>query len=187
MVAIRLSIALGLLLDARDKVIGTMFLPALVLAVALDVADGTVARRLGTASLQLRRADSFADMVLFYSIVIAAWLTHDDLLRPYLPIIALVVILQIIASAVPVIKYKAFSAYHTWCSRVAGALLFLAAIQLFLFASAGPLLMFALLAVCISCLESVAITLSLPMATSDVPGIRHALRIRHLHMNHTSS
>ena len=55
---IRLSIAFAIQLDARDYAIGTILLAELVIAVTLDLADGMVARRLGSASFSLRRADS---------------------------------------------------------------------------------------------------------------------------------
>jgi CDP-diacylglycerol--glycerol-3-phosphate 3-phosphatidyltransferase len=177
LVTIRFSIALALLLDGLDGAIGALFVPALVLAVTLDVADGMVARRLGTASLHIRRADSFTDVALFYSVVIAAWLTSGDLITPFFGVLAAVIVLQVAATAVPAVKYRSLPAYHTWTSRFAGALLFLSAVQLFLFRTAGLLLLVALLAVCLSCLESVAITVLLAEPTADVPGVCHALRL----------
>lgn len=181
MVAIRLLIALAILIDALDGSTGNLFVPALILGVALDLADGMVARKLGAASLPLRRADSFTDIVFFYSVISAAWLVYSELIKPFYGMIILVVVLQVTTITIALIKYRAVPAYHTWCSRFAGVLLFLASLQLFVFQSAGILLLIALLTVCLSCIESICITLLLDKPTSDIPGVLHAVNLRYEH------
>lgn len=178
MVAIRFLISLALFLDALDGTISSMFLPGFILAIAFDVADGMVARRLGVASLLLRRADSFADAVLIYSVAIAAWLVHRDLIRPFIGVIVLMILLQLTAVAIAGIKYRALPPYHTWSFRFAGVVLFLAVLQLFIFEDAGLLLLIGLVIACLSCLENIAITLILSKPAADVQGVWYALKLR---------
>jgi CDP-diacylglycerol--glycerol-3-phosphate 3-phosphatidyltransferase len=178
MVVARILIAIALFLDALNGAISSWFMPAFILAVALDVADGMTARRLNVASMQLRRADSFADAFLIYSVAIAAWLVYGDLIQPFISVIILMVILQIAAVAIAAIKYRSLPAYHTWSFRFSGFLMFLAAMQLFILQSAGILMLIAFVIASLSCLENIAITLILPKPTSDVPGVWYAISLR---------
>ena len=178
MIGVRFVIALVLILDALDRGLGPLFFPAIIIAMLLDVGDGMLARRLGVASLALRRADSFVDITFFYAVALAAWLAYADLLQPFLPLIALLVLLQLANAALALIKFHALAPYHTSASRFSGILMGLAAAQLFVLGQVGFLLAMALLVSCLSCLECIAITLTLPRLTADVPGFRHALRLR---------
>jgi phosphatidylglycerophosphate synthase len=59
LVALRLTIAPLLLLEASDRAVGTGFIIGYIIAVLSDIFDGIIARRLGVSTERLRQADSF--------------------------------------------------------------------------------------------------------------------------------
>jgi CDP-diacylglycerol--glycerol-3-phosphate 3-phosphatidyltransferase len=148
------------------------------IATVLDILDGMIARHLGISTLQLRSADSFTDNILTYSVGISAWLVYKELIIPYLIPIVIVILFQLVALIIPGLKYKSYPAYPLWSSRFAGALLFLAAFNLFANQIARSLFLLAISMVFISCLESISISLILNQPTTDVRGVWYALRLR---------
>ena len=66
LVGFRVLIAPLLLVDAVDHQTSIWFLVGYGLAILSDIFDGIIARRLGVSTPQLRQADSWADIWLFF-------------------------------------------------------------------------------------------------------------------------
>ena len=174
----RFTMGVILLVEARDGNTGTWFLPALSAGILSDILDGMIASHLKVATAKLREADSWIDAWFFLCAVLSAWLVHRDALRPFaMPLIVMIAIYGL-SLAVSLIKYGRFASYHAHSARVAGGLLFLAAVQLFGLGHAGWLLWAAIVAAILSHIERIAITFLLPEWTHDVPTVWHARRMR---------
>lgn len=164
--------------DALDGRTGIGFGIGLIIAVASDIFDGVLARRLGVATSRLREVDSWVDAWFCLWVAASAWLAHREFVVAQAPLIAAWLGTDWLALAFDWIKFRRFAAYHALSSKLAGLLLFAAVFALFVFGGSGPLMIVALLAAILSHAERMAITAILPAWTPDVLSLRHALRLR---------
>jgi CDP-diacylglycerol--glycerol-3-phosphate 3-phosphatidyltransferase len=74
LVIFRFLISPFLLWDAIDGNTSVWFIIGFVAAFFSDIFDGIIARRLGVSNVQLRQADSLADVCLYTCISASAWL-----------------------------------------------------------------------------------------------------------------
>jgi phosphatidylglycerophosphate synthase len=80
LILFRFLISPFLLWDAWDGKTSIWFLVGFVAAFISDIFDGIIARRLGVSTSNLRQADSWADVCLFISVFVSAWLAYQDML-----------------------------------------------------------------------------------------------------------
>ena len=139
--------------------------------------DGVVARRSGTATPGLRRLDSTVDTIFYLAIAVAAWTLHHDVLRPFVPLIGLVIATELATNVFSWVRFRREASYHAWSARIFGLILFVALFALFA-TGTGALLLPALVAGLISHGENAAITAVLPAWRHDVPTLLAAWRIR---------
>jgi CDP-diacylglycerol--glycerol-3-phosphate 3-phosphatidyltransferase len=154
------------------------FIVGFTVAFMSDVFDGIIARRLGSVTEALREYDGWVDTWFYCWIAISAWLTHTATILTFRLPLLLVLSTQLLAWIIDWIKYRRFSNYHAYSSKAWGVTLFVACIALFGFDYAGITLWFTIIIGIISHMEEIAMTLTLPHWTYDVPSIVHALRIR---------
>ena len=86
----------------------------LVVAVASDVFDGVLARRMGAATEGLRRADSVVDTVFYVVVAAASVVVYPETFRAFAVGLGLLVSLGVVRHGVDVAKYGRTSAYHIW-------------------------------------------------------------------------
>jgi len=176
---IRLVITVVLFFDALDGEISEWFITALSFAVFLDLVDGMLARRLGVATQRLREADSTLDFVMMVVFAICCWLTRRAVIAPFANLIVVLVAVNVLSFIPAIIKFGFLPPYHTLSARIAGGLMFLAAVELFSADRAGAMMNVAIIAGFLSHLDRVVITLILPSRPdTDVNGIWHAAKIR---------
>lgn len=176
-VVYRFVVAPLLLLAARDG-LTFWFLVGFITAGATDLFDGIIARRLNIVSQPLREWDGRADIWFYAWIAGAVWLAHPEVFQEFGVGLLWVVGLQVLAWIVDLIKFRRFSNYHAYSSKVLGASLFAAIIALFAFGDAGIFMRLVIVTGTISMAEEIAITLVLPRWTFDVWSVRHAFRLR---------
>lgn len=98
------------------------FTGVLALALATDVADGRLARRLGVAGPAGARLDSASDVVLYLGAVAGAVLVVPASARPSLMLtIAAVVTVRLSAFVTARLRFGRWASIHTWANRGAGA------------------------------------------------------------------
>lgn len=178
LVVMRLLIAPCLIWDALDRNLTIWFLIGFIAAFFSDIFDGMIARRLGVSTMQLRQADSWADVALYSGIAVSAWLVHPQVLIDFrLPFLSVLAV-QVLLFTLSWLKFGKTPSYHTYTAKVWGLTLFAATVALFGFNHAGLALWSAIALGLINSLEEILMTLILPTWTHDVLSIVHALKIR---------
>ena len=162
------------LLGLYDASLGPLII-LVAAGLASDIADGIIARRLGVASLGLRRLDTQADAIFYGGATAAAVLRAPDLLCLWLPWLAGYIGLFVLRNAVDFHRYRASPAYHMWSGKLCSLLVVgcLVTGLLGIRAAFLPPLAFALYA--INAVEGVIATLVLPTPCRDIPTVWHAL------------
>jgi len=178
LVIFRFLISPFLLWDAGDGQTSIWFIVGFVVAFVSDIFDGIIARRLGVSTANLRQADSWADVCLFGSVFISAWLGYRDILiAENLPLL-MAVFAQLLWWVVNLIKYGKPASYHTYSAKLWGITLFIAIVALFGWNYAGITLWLTCIVGTIHSIEEILMTLILPVWTYDVLSIFHALSLR---------
>ena len=154
------------------------FLIGFTVAFISDVFDGIIARRLEIVTETLREYDGWVDTWFYCWIAISVWFTHADIVLAFRLPLLLVFSTQVLAWIIDWVKYRRFSNYHAYSSKTWGVTLFVACIALFGFGYAGATLWLTIIVGIMSHMEEIAMTLTLPRWTYDVPSIVHALRMR---------
>jgi phosphatidylglycerophosphate synthase len=176
--SLRLVLGPVLLWLVRGGSAGLPYIALCLLAFASDYFDGVLARRFGVDSAAVRRYDSATDTVFFLCAAWSVWLLHADLVRPYLWMVACVVMLEAARYLFDLIKFRREAAYHAWSAKAWGLSLFVALVALMGFGVATPWLPLTLALGIVADLEGLAISVVLPVWTHDVSSVWHAWRIR---------
>ena len=177
LVGMRFAIAPLLVLDALDHKTSSWFIIGYVIAVLSDIFDGIIARRLKVSTVQLRQADSWADICLYLSVAISAWLVYPQVIINFrLPLLSVIAI-QLILFAISLIKFQKFPSFHTYTAKAWGLTLLVATVGLFGFSYANTLWL-PIIFCWINSLEEIAMTLILPIWQCDVLSIFHAVDLR---------
>lgn len=151
---------------------------ALVLGAAFlsDVFDGVIARKLGTATAALRRADTLVDTVFYVaagaSLKVAVPHAFDNAELA----LVLLVIAHVSRATFELAKFGRLSSYHMWSSKLLGVLLVVALVQGFVTGEPGAILPLALWFGVANEIEGFVISTLLPSWRADVPSVVHALQ-----------
>jgi len=170
-------VVIGLALaDARGAIVAAM-----AWALAADVADGKIARRLGVATDRLRRADSAADLAFWLAALAAAWMLEPEGFGRRAPWIVLVLALEGALHATSWLRFGRGPASHAWSSKAWGLLLCASLVSIVGLGRFDPLFAPTIALGIVSLLDGLAILLLLPEWTRDVPSFRSALALRRGH------
>lgn len=177
LVAIRFAIAPLLLLDALDGKTSAAFILGYIVAFLSDIFDGIIARRLGVSTVQLRQADSWADISLYLCVAVSAWLLYPGVIISFGIPLLVGIAFQLTLFAVSLVKFGKLPSFHTYTAKIWGISLFVAVIGLFGYGWKAGL--WAAIALCIvNSIEEIIMTLILPQWTHDVLSLFHALKLR---------
>lgn len=153
------------------------FLACLIASLVSDIVDGQIARRLNLTSELGTRLDSWADLLTYASVPVAAWWLRPDLVISERTAFFVAVGSYALPIVVGFVKFRNLTTYHTFMARVSAYLLGAATVVMF---AHGPTLPFRL-SVCvlvIAEIEEICITLVLPRPASNVRTVGRALAIR---------
>jgi CDP-diacylglycerol---glycerol-3-phosphate 3-phosphatidyltransferase len=177
LIALRLTIAPLLLLDALDRQTTPAFVIGYILAILSDIFDGIIARRLGVSTPQLRQADSWADITLFLCLAASTWLVFPQTIAAFKIPLLMAVAAQLILFATSLIKFRKMPSFHTYTAKAWGITILVATVALFGFGHDKTLWL--AIALClINSLEEIIMTLLLPEWQCDVLSLFHALDLR---------
>ena len=177
LVAFRFAIAPLLLLDALDGTVSSLFITGYIAAVLSDIFDGIIARRLKVSTVQLRQADSLADVCLYLCIAISIWFVYPAVIIAFRVPLIVALIVQLSLYAVSLIKFGKSPSFHTYTAKAWGISLLIAIVALFGFGYASTLWL-AIGFCLINSVEEIVMTLILPEWKHDVLSIFHASRLR---------
>lgn len=152
-----------------------LFLAGLVAALASDVADGFLARRLDCASERGARLDSLADLLTFATLPLFAWWLWPDLLRTESAWVAAGILAFALPTFVGWLRFGRLTSYHTWLAKLSSWLVGGSALLLFAGGPAWPFHV-AVVVLALEAAEELAITALLPRWRADVPTLWHALQ-----------
>lgn len=177
LVVVRAVLGLVAAAAAFNRLPAWFFFLLLVAGFLSDYFDGVVARRLGVATVGLRRADSIADTVFYLGICVAAFVLYPKEISAYWPGLALIVFLEVIRYAFDYWKFRRETAYHMWSAKFWGITLLAGFGQVFLSGEAGLLFAIAVVAGIVTDVEGLLASIVLREWRHDVPTLYHAISI----------
>ena len=177
LVGLRFAIAPLLVWNALDHSTDAWFIAGYIIAVLSDIFDGIIARRLGVSTVQLRQADSWADMALYFCVALSAWLVYPDVITDFAIPLGGAIAAQLALFATSLIKFGQLPSFHTFTAKAWGITLLIATIGLFGFGYA-PTLWLAIAFCVLNSVEEIVMTLVLPEWQHDVLSLVHALKLR---------
>jgi CDP-diacylglycerol--glycerol-3-phosphate 3-phosphatidyltransferase len=144
-----------------------LLLPALL----TDAADGWLARGLGVQSKLGARLDSLGDSLVWYAGLAGLFAFQREVLAAHALLFGAVVAAWILESVLACLRYRRLSSFHTRLSKLAGVLLSVYVVALFLWGHWQPLLLIAAAVSVLASLEEMVLLALLPQWRSDVPGV----------------
>jgi CDP-diacylglycerol--glycerol-3-phosphate 3-phosphatidyltransferase len=110
-----------------------IYLPILVAGTLSDIFDGILARRLGVATLALRRYDSITDVIYYLFILGAAWILCRTVIAQNWLLLALILFSEALVIFVCHLKFGKYPATHSWLAKFYGLCLLGGLIALLVF------------------------------------------------------
>ncbi len=164
-----------LLLASRGS--ARAFTACLAVALATDIADGKIARRLGQTSLLGARLDSWGDLLLFLSLPICGVLLRPEFVRAEAAWFAIAVASAFVPVAAGLCRFGRLTSYHTRGAKAAAYMLGASSLVAF---GGGPGWPFRVATVAFvgAEAEEIAITIVLPRWHANVRSLAHALVLR---------
>jgi len=154
---------------------GNMFLLLLAITFLSDVLDGIAARMLGQESEFGALLDSWADLLIYFTIAVSAWLLWPDIAHREQVYILMTIGSFLLPVIVGIIKFHAFTSYYTWMVKFAVATMGLSFFLLFLFDFSLPFRVAAFICL-LAAIEEIAITCYLSKLHSNVQSLWHLMR-----------
>jgi cardiolipin synthase len=151
------------------------FIGLLLFAEFTDVLDGFLARTLNQITKMGAHLDSWGDFVIYTTIAICAWILWPDILQREIVYFTIIVMSFTLPAVVGVIKFHAFTSYHTWSVKVAVVVTVISYILLFTGLLDWPFRVAAF--ICLyAAIEEIMITLLIHHEHVDVRTVWQALR-----------
>ena len=154
-----------------------VFLWLFVFLAMTDWVDGKLAILLNQRTVLGAMLDSWADAVLYTALFFGVMILYDDRLQDELVWIGAAVLSYLVSTAAGIWKYRRWPSYHTRAAKTSWFLTAVAVIGLFFEWSLWPLRV-AAVAVTVTNIEALTITIVSPKWRSDVVSIYHAMRDR---------
>jgi len=150
----------------------TAFLILLAITFLSDVLDGIAARLLNQESELGALLDSWADLLIYTTIAISIWQMRPDLVQQELIYIVITIISYILPVLIGIIKFHAFTSYHTWLVKIAAASMGTSFFLLLIFNISLPFQMAAFICLA-AAIEEILITFYLTTPQSNVRSLWH--------------
>ncbi|NND57003.1 MAG: hypothetical protein HKN57_07110 [Xanthomonadales bacterium] len=153
------------------------FTAVLIPALASDVIDGWLARKLDAVSSAGATLDSIADILLMLTIVYAIWPLHPYVYLDHGWVVITVVVLWIFAHAASLLRYGRLASFHTRLIRAGIFAFSLFALVLFLYGFVPWLLYFSAFVCALGGVEHFIMLYLVPKWTPNLHGgVAEALR-----------
>ena len=140
-----------------------------------DVLDGMAARMLGQESEFGALLDSWADLLIYFTIAVSAWWLWPDIVYREQVYFLMTIGSFLLPVIVGIIKFHAFTSYHTWVVKFAVATMGLSFFLLFIFDFSEPFRVAAFICL-LAAIEEMAITYYLSGLRSNVRSFWHVMR-----------
>lgn len=152
-----------------------VFLWCFIFLAMTDWVDGKLAILLNQRTVLGARLDSWADAALYAALLFGLVTLYGDTLRAELAWIATALVTYLISTVAGFWKYKCWPSYHTRAAKTSWFLTGLAVIALFVEWALWPLRV-AAVAITLTNIEAILITIISPAWRADVTSVYHAWR-----------
>lgn len=142
-----------------------------------DIFDGVVARRMGTATAALRRADTLVDTVFYAAAAVALSIAVPRAFEGAGLGLAVLVAVHVSRATFELAKFGRMSAYHMWSSKLLGVLILVSLTTVFMTGRPSLLVPVTLWIGVANELEGFLVSIRLPRWSVDVPTVVHAFRL----------
>ena len=149
-----------------------LFLALLVFALATDALDGFLARALKVTSKLGAKLDSFGDMGVYLAVPFCAYWLYPEIVREELGFLLIVVLSYTVPIIASLLKFRRVASYHTWSAKLAGVVMSIAILLVFLTETVW-LSRIAAFFQAVVAIECVLITLRLRAPQADVKSVFH--------------
>ena len=154
---------------------GGWFLATTLFSGFTDVLDGFLARRLNQITEFGSHLDSWGDFTVYSCMAIGAWLLWPEIVIAEAPWFITIVLSFVVPALIGLIKFRAFTSYHTQSVKLAVFITFLG--YLLLFTGFNSMLFkIAAVACAIAAVEEIIITFLMRDQHVDVRNIKRAWR-----------
>jgi CDP-diacylglycerol--glycerol-3-phosphate 3-phosphatidyltransferase len=161
-------VLLGLALSGRVGI----FLTALALSLASDVADGFAARRLGQCTPLGTRLDSWGDLLTYAVLLPCVILLWPQQIRAEAFFVAIALTAFVLPTAYGYLRFGRLTSYHTYGAKLS-ALMIGPGVLVLLGLGEPALFRLATCVLVLSALEEMAITAQLDAWQCNIPGLWH--------------
>jgi len=148
------------------------FLILLAITFLSDVLDGMAARWLNQESDLGALLDSWADLLIYTTIAISIWQMRPDLVQQEFFSVVITIISYLLPVLIGIIKFRAFTSYHTWLVKIAAAIMGTSFFILLLFNISLPFRIAAFICLA-AAIEEILITFYLTAPLSNVRSLWH--------------
>lgn len=153
----------------------TLFLVLFLLFAMTDWFDGKLAILLNQRTVIGARLDSWADAALFASLLFGLIRMYNEALLAELPWLILAISGYVISTLAGFWKYRRWPSYHTQAAKTSWFFTGVAVIALFTDIALWPLQL-ALIAITLTNIEAICITVVSPVWQANVKSLYHALK-----------
>jgi CDP-diacylglycerol--glycerol-3-phosphate 3-phosphatidyltransferase len=167
-----------MILGERARWNGVALAALIIMALLSDIFDGVLARRWKCDTAAVRTFDSMADIVFYVGCAIALWMRHPTVVRALAAPVAMVLGLELLCLAIPLIKFGKLPSYHSWLAKSWGLVLASALVAAFVTKHPTGWLVAALALGALSNLEGLTMSLILPEWRYDLKTIPRASALR---------
>jgi phosphatidylglycerophosphate synthase len=176
LVAVRGACAPALIVGERLGASGIVLACLVAVAFVSDIFDGVLARRVGVATENLRRADSIVDTIFYLAATVALFNRAPIVLERNAVWLVLLIILELSRLLLERAKFGRLASYHMWSAKAWGVALWLGFSEAFLTAQPGLLFRTAVLLGILADLEGLWASIVLSTWRHDVPTVWHAIQ-----------
>lgn len=154
---------------------GIAFMGLLAVAFLTDMLDGMVARLTGQVSQFGATLDSWADVITYLTIALCCWWLWPDIVSRESFYVGLIIASCLLPALAGILKFGRFTSYHTWGVKIAAASMGLTLYILFLYGSAWPFRIAAVICI-LAAIEEIIITLLLSKPESNLRSVWDVLK-----------
>jgi phosphatidylglycerophosphate synthase len=176
LIAFRAACAPAIFVLACFGFAGPVLAAVLMAGFVSDVVDGIVARRMGIATPDLRRADTLVDTAFYTAAAFAVRLAVPAVFAGCALPLSILFAVHVSRSTFELTKFGRLAAYHLWSSKVLGVAIVTMMTTVLLTARPLAIVGVVLWAAVLNELEGFMTSAILPVWTPDVPSLVHGLR-----------
>ncbi|NOQ14764.1 MAG: CDP-alcohol phosphatidyltransferase [Methyloprofundus sp.] len=156
---------------------GLEFMFVLAIAFLSDILDGLAARLTGQVTQFGAMLDTWADLVTYLTIGFGTWWLWSDIVHREDIYLYIIIACYLVPASFGLIKFGAYTSYHTWGVKISAVAIGLSLYPLFLIDLAWPLRVSVFIYL-LAAIEEVAITATLDKLQSNVRTLWHVLQQR---------